>query len=41
MTTWMHDSLENLMAQVFTLARLAGVAKGKDAIDKLAYSTAV
>ena len=35
------DSLENLMAQVFTLARLAGVAKGKDAIDKHAYSTAV
>jgi len=35
------DSLGNLMAQVFTLARLAGVAKGKDAIDKHAYSTAV
>jgi len=35
------DSLENIMAQVFTLARLAGVAKGKDAIDKHAYSTAV
>ena len=35
------QSLENLMAQVFTLARLAGVAKGKDAIDNLAYSTAV
>ena len=35
------DSLGNIMDQVFTLARLAGVAKGKDAIDQHAYSTAI
>jgi hypothetical protein len=35
------DSLENIMAQVFTLARLVGVARGKDGTDSIVGRTAI